>query len=73
MKTKVKKLKVSSGSTLVVESDCVLEDVEVDGTLRVKSEGNIVEKETSKNYEKLAATDGTEPAWQIIRGYKALL
>ena len=32
----MKKLKVSAGSTLAVLSDCVLEDVEVDGTLRIK-------------------------------------
>ena len=33
LKQKVKKLKVHPNSALIVESDCVLEDVEVDGHL----------------------------------------
>lgn len=35
MKTKVKKLKVSGHSTLIILSDCILDDVEVDGTLKI--------------------------------------
>lgn len=73
MKTKVQKLKVTANSTLVVLSDCILEDVEVDGTLRIEKEGNIVAKETSQNYETLIPTEGNEPGWLIIRGYKAAL
>jgi hypothetical protein len=44
LKTKVQKLKVSPNSTLVILSDCVLEDVEVDGSVRISNEGNIVIK-----------------------------
>lgn len=70
MKTKVKKLKVSGPSTLIVLSDCVLQDVEVDGTLKIEKEGNIIAKETNQNYCKLVPTEGTQPGWQLIRGYK---
>jgi len=56
MKSKVKKLKVTANSTLIVLSDCVLENVEVDGTLRIEKEGNIIVKETNQNYGKLIPT-----------------
>lgn len=72
MKTKVKKLKISGPSTLIVLSDCVLEDVEVDGTLKIEKEGSIVAKEISKNYCKLVPTEGNEAGWLIIRGYKSV-
>ena len=70
MRTKVKSLKISEHSTLVVLSDCVLDDVEVDGTLKIEKEGHITVHETSKNYTRLIPTEGHEPGWQLIRGYK---
>ena len=53
MKKKVKKLVVHPRSALVLESDCVLEDVEIDGHLEIKESGSIVMKHLKKDYVSL--------------------
>jgi hypothetical protein len=40
-------------SSLIIDSDCVLEDVEVDGHLEIKDSGNIVVKHVEKDYHSI--------------------
>ena len=55
MRDKVKKLHVSKNSSLILDDDCVLKDVEVDGHLEVKGmkEKNIEVKAKEKNYKQI--------------------
>ena len=55
MRNKVKKLRVTRNSSLILDDDCVLVDVEVDGHLEIKGmkEKNIEVKAKEKNYEKV--------------------
>ena len=53
MKKKVKKLVVHPKSALILESDCILEDVEIDGHLEIKESGPIVVKHLQKDYVSL--------------------
>ena len=55
MRDKVKKLHVTKNSSLILDDDCVLKDVEVDGHLEVKGmkEKNIEVKAKEKNYKQI--------------------
>ena len=70
MRKKVKKLKVSGRSSLVIGCDCVVEDVEVDGHEEISKEGDVSVKNDSKKYKELVATEGNEEPHLIIRKYK---
>ena len=51
----MKKLRVSKNSSLILEDDCVLKDVEIDGHLELRGmkEKNVEMKAKEKNYEKV--------------------
>lgn len=60
MKQKVKKLKVSARSSLVISSDCVLEDVEIDGDDEIIEDGNICLKVDDQAYRDIVPLKGDE-------------
>jgi hypothetical protein len=66
----VKKLKIVGRSSLVIESDCVLEDVELDGHYEIHEKGSIVVKHLDRDYHSVADLEGHEEAFLKIRGYK---
>ena len=71
MKTKVKNVKVHARSSLIIDVDCILENVEIDGHYEIKEGGNITVKHLEKDYhsiEQLSEED-QEPHLKI-RGYK---
>lgn len=58
-------------SSLIIDSDCVLEDVEVDGHLEIKDSGNIVVKHVDKDYHSIEDLEKDEQEPHLtIRGYK---
>ena len=60
MRSKVKKLKISAQSSLVIKSDCTLDDVEIDGHAEIDKNGGVSLKHFAKNYKKLVPTEGNE-------------
>lgn len=54
----------------MIESDCVLEDVELDGHLEIHEKGHISVKHLEKDYHSVADLEGHEEAFLKIRGYK---
>lgn len=46
-------MKISERSSLVIESDCVLGDVELDGFYRINDKGNVTLKHLAKNYHSI--------------------
>lgn len=72
MRTKVKKLHITKNSTLIVLSDCVLEDVHVDGVVKIDQLGSIVIKEEGRKYGKLVEPVQEDAGYYQIRGYKYL-
>jgi hypothetical protein len=73
MKEKVKELKISAHSSLILGDDCILEKVILDGHTEIKdTHGQPVTIEnTTKNYKKVVdlTAEDKEPFLQI-RGYK---
>lgn len=58
-------------SSLIIESDCVLEDVEVDGHYEITEKGNIKVKHTDKDYHTIEQLEEDEQEPHLkIRGYK---
>ena len=71
MRTKVEKLKISKQSSLVLDCDCVLEDVEIDGHVEITDkDGKVSLKNDNKNYKQVVATDGNEEPHLLIRKFK---
>lgn len=67
----MKKLWMHPRSSLIIESDCVLEEVEVDGHLEIKEKGAIKVKHTDKDYHSLDDLEEEEQEPHLkIRGYK---
>lgn len=67
----MKKLWVSPRSSLILESDCVLENVEVDGHLDIKESGSIVVQHLGQDYHSLEELEAGEHEPHLkIRGYK---
>jgi len=64
-------LKVHARSSLIIDVDCVLEDVEIDGHYEIKEGGNITVKHMDKDYHSLEhlKEEDQEPHLKI-RGYK---
>ena len=58
MKQKVKKLKISGKSSLIISSDCVLEDVEIDGHEQIIEDGMIQLKVEGKDYKEIVGLKG---------------
>jgi hypothetical protein len=69
MKKKIKKLKVSGRSSLSITSDCILEDVEIDGDEEIIEDGNICLKVNDKAYRDIIPLKGEEEPYLQIRGY----
>lgn len=69
MRGKVKKLSISGNSTLIVGADCVLEDVAVDGYVKLDQKGIVIR---NKQYGRLAPTEPGDPDYVVIRGFKYL-
>ncbi len=69
MKKKVKKLRVSAKSSLAINSDCVLEDVDIDGDEQIIENGNICLKVDDKAYRDIIPLKGDEEPYLQIRGY----
>jgi hypothetical protein len=68
--SKVKRVKIVGRSSLVIESDCVLEDVELDGHYEIHEKGAIKVKHLQQDYHSIADLEGHEEAFLKIRGYK---
>ena len=51
-------MKISGRSSLVIDQDCILEEVEVDGHLHITKGGNIKAEHTKKDYKKFVALEG---------------
>jgi hypothetical protein len=66
----VKKVKIVGRSSLVIESDCVLEDVELDGYYEIHEKGNITVRHLDRDYHSITDLLGHEEAFLKIRGYK---
>lgn len=60
LKGKVQKLKVTARSSLIISSDCVLEDVEVDGHDEIIEDGNICLKVDDQAYKEILPLTGDE-------------
>ncbi len=69
MKKKVKKLRLSAKSSLAINSDCVLEDVDIDGDEQIIEDGNICLKVDDKAYRDIIQLKGDEEPYLQIRGY----
>jgi hypothetical protein len=69
LKKKVKKLRVSAKSSLAINSDCVLEDVDIDGDEQIIENGNICLKVDDKAYRDIIPLKGDEEPYLQIRGY----
>lgn len=67
LRTKVKKLSISKNSTLIVTEDCVLEDIAVDGYVKLHCKGVVIR---NKHYGKLVAAEPGDPDYVSIRGFK---
>jgi hypothetical protein len=58
-------------SSLIIESDCTLEDVEVDGHYEIKEAGSITVKHLGQDYHSLEELDESEQEPHLrIRGYR---
>lgn len=57
-------------SSLVIEKDCVLEDIELDGHYEIHQNGNIKVKHTAQDYHTIIELEGHEEPFLKIRGYK---
>ena len=66
----MKKVKISGRSSLVIDQDCVLEEVELDGHLHLKEGGNIKVQHAKKDYKEFTELEGNEDPYLKIRGYK---
>ena len=60
LKGKVQKLKITARSSLIISSDCVLEDVEVDGHDEIIEDGNICLKVDDQAYKEILPLTGDE-------------
>lgn len=60
LKKKVKKLKVIARSSLIISSDCILEDVEVDGHDEIIEDGSICLKVEDQAYKEIVPLKGDE-------------
>lgn len=60
LKGKVQKLKVTARSSLIISSDCILEDVEVDGHDEIIEDGNICLKVDDQAYKEVVPLTGDE-------------
>jgi len=69
MKKKVNKLKLTGKSSLILSSDCVLEDVQIDGSEVIVAEGKVSLNVTDKSYKNLVPLKGDEEPYLKIRGY----
>lgn len=69
MKKKVKKVRVSGRSSLIISSNCVLEDVDIDGDEEIIEEGDICLKVDDKAYRDIIPLKGDEEPYLQIRGY----
>lgn len=69
MKQKVKKLRVTARSSLIISSDCVLEDVDIDGHDEIIEDGNICLKVEDQAYKEIVPLKGDEEPYLLIRGY----
>ncbi len=69
LKKKVKKLKVTARSSLIISSDCILEDVEVDGHDEIIEDGSICLKVEDQAYKEIVPLKGDEESYLLIRGY----
>ncbi len=69
MKQKVKKLKMTAKSSLIISSDCILEDVQIDGHDQIVQEGNITLRVEDKDYKEVVQLKGDEEPYLQIRGY----
>ncbi len=51
-------MKIVGRSSLVIESDCILEDIDLDGHLEIHEKGNIVAKHLQQDYHSIAELEG---------------
>jgi len=58
LKQKVKKLKITARSSLIISSDCILEDVEVDGHDEIIEDGSICLKVDDQAYKEIVPLKG---------------
>lgn len=66
----MKRVVLTERSSLVVESDCILEDVEVDGHYEIHTKGPAVVKHFKQDYHTIQELEGHEEPFLKIRGYK---
>ena len=57
-------------SSLVIEQDCILEDIDLDGHYEIHEGGNIKVHHHKKDYHSIIELEGHEEAFLKIRGYK---
>jgi hypothetical protein len=69
MKQKVKKLKISAKSSLIISSNCLLEDVDIDGHEEIIEDGVIQLKVEGKDCKEIVQLKGDEEPYLKIRGY----
>lgn len=60
MRKKVKKLRVTARSSLVISSDCILEDVDIDGNDEIIEDGSICLKVDDQDYKEIVPLKGDE-------------
>lgn len=73
MKNKVKDVKISGQSSLIIGDDCILEKVDLDGHAEIKGAngGPVTIVNHEKNYKKVVdVTDPKADPYLFIRGYK---
>lgn len=54
----------------MIESDCVLEDIELDGHYEIHEKGEAKVKHLAKDYHTILELQGHEEPYLKIRGYK---
>lgn len=68
----MKKVKITAKSSLRIESDCILEDINLDGDLEIRTEGQVIQNHQGKDYYTIGELEGNEEAYLKIRGYKLI-